>query len=360
MREFTIIDTVADASQSEFIVTANFNIREGSVDASTVKIYNVFYSSKHEDNVIKQEHCRKEITPKNLYANGKDIHIVLDNVNYKNKYYIVVNNIYDKLGRKLSFAYDKYISFDEDVLTKLNIIEPVNQSVHKSKNIKCKLEAISDVEAINEVDDSGIAFLNKYNANRLTIEIATNNEFFASDKIVIFNLDNKIAIVYKEQDFDGNILESRVDFDAGSFDNRIIADLKTSVTNSYKYSIDFDPEDPFKFTLLFAKDDQYFIRARLEKDAEIIGDYSDVITFIVKSESLFNKEESYMDSLLYSDSLFVESYEPYKIISKSDEGFTDEDFYIEFNKPVRIEQNADTTEDGLVYLGKCILIRRKL
>ena len=47
-------------------------------------------------------------------------------------------------------------------------------------------------------------------------------------------------------------------------------------------------------------------------------------------------------------------------MSKTDESCTDQEFYIEFNKPVLLSKDMLEDKDGLKYIGKAYLIRRDL
>ena len=85
-----------------------------------------------------------------------------------------------------------------------------------------------------------------------------------------------------------------------------------------------------------------------------------MISFIVKSESLLDPTESYMEDMLFSDAIFADEYKELELLSKTDESCTDQEFYIEFNKPVKLDKDMLTTEDGMIYIGKAYLIRRDL
>ena len=81
---------------------------------------------------------------------------------------------------------------------------------------------------------------------------------------------------------------------------------------------------------------------------------------MVISESPIDSTESYMDDMVFSDVLFDDGTKSLELVSKTDEACTDQEFYMEFNKPVKLNKDMLTTDDGLIYVGKAYLIRRDL
>ena len=100
----------------------------------------------------------------------------------------------------------------------------------------------------------------------------------------------------------------------------------------------------------------------MERTETYFGEWSDTVTFMVKSDSLLDPSDVYMDSMLFSESLFAEEFIPLEVVDSTDVGFTGDEFYLEFNKDIVVPEEAMTkvTNDGLVCIGKCILIRRDL
>ena len=51
-----------------------------------------------------------------------------------------------------------------------------------------------------------------------------------------------------------------------------------------------------------------------------------------------------------------------EIVNKSDVGKTNQEFYIEFNKNIKIEETEESqyTKDGLLYIGKTFMTRSDL
>lgn len=331
MNEFTIIDICADPNNKTFIATANFSIKEDTVNNRNIKIYEV------------KETGKKEV-PCELSVNGKDIKIKIDH-SINSEYYIIISNLYDKLGRKLFFAYDKYIRFANEVQTKLSIDLPINQFVSKSKNVEFKI-AISDLDTQIEeaVDKSDIAIF--------VLEIATTPNFFDSETVKISRNDGKYFALYT--DINGSTYVEEI-LDSSSI-------VEASVSNNSKYCVSNLNISlaTLAFTLSFSKDDQYYVRSRVENSIEAIGDNSDIVSFIVKAESLLNKEESFMDSILFSDELFKEPYTPLEVLNKTEDSYTNDEFYMEFNKPILILDDSIVDAEGLVYIGKCTLVRRDL
>lgn len=343
MNEFTIIDIYADANNKTFTATASFNIKEDTINSKNIKIYEVSYSFKDTETGQVKEVFKKEV-PCELSVNGKDIKIKIDH-SIKSEYYILISNLYDKLGRSLFFAYDKYIRFINEVQTKLSIDLPTNQFVSKSKNVEFKI-AISDLDTQieEEVDKSDIAIF--------VLEIATTSNFFNSETIKISRSDGKYFALYTS-------------VDGGTFTEEIVnlnSVAEVSVSNNSKYhvsNLSVNLKD-LTFTLSFNKDEQYFVRSRVENSLESIGDNSEVVSFIVKAESLLDKEESYMDTMLYSEELFKEPYIPCEMLNKTEDAYTNNEFYMEFNKPVLITNDSLVDSEGLIYIGKCTLVRRDL
>ena len=64
--------------------------------------------------------------------------------------------------------------------------------------------------------------------------------------------------------------------------------------------------------------------------------------------------------MLFSDVIFDEGYKELKVMSKTAESCNDQEFYIEFNKPVLLSKDMLEDKDGLKYIGKAYLIRRDL
>lgn len=324
--DFSVTETFADFSNKTITICTNFIIDKTTVNFNTVKF---FITIDGKNNLL---------TDYVLTCDGKNIKIELDEYPYENdEFYIYINGVRDRLGRELNEPYMKTVIFSPNIATKLIIQAPENQAAIKSKKIHVEVTILDDDEyTLKLIDDtsdivlfseSDLNEMLELSVNTVRLEISTDNKFYKKEWILFGEHDAVSSNPYK-----------------------VSADNIARIGNT------------LSFDLMFFEDQQYFIKARLEsrENEHYFGCWSDVITFMVKSESLLDPTESYLEEMLFSDVIFDDGYKDLKLISKTDESCTDQEFYMEFNKPVRIDKDMLRTDDGLIYLGKGYLIRRDL
>jgi hypothetical protein len=319
--QFSIIDISSNYSTNSFLINTNFSVDPDTINKDNIKI-----------SIIKDE---KQIAIDTfmLVPEGKNIIVKFDDYAYADQqFFIYINNLKDKLGRVQHVPYDKFIKFTPNIPTQLNITTPLDQFASKTKAIHIEVAILGDGNNTIQVGDaSDIAIFNEDGSFadniKMHLEIGTDKSFLNSEYIHIY-------------------------------DNR------SESSNSYEVSVsNIDRlKNTMAFDLQVKKDTQYYIRARMERADTIFGEWSNTVTFMVKTESLLDPSDDYMHSMLFSESLFADEYEPLEVLSSTDVGFTGDEFYLEFNKDIVVPEEAKTkvTNDGLVCIGKCILIRRDL
>ena len=324
--DFSVTETTANFSNKTVTINTNFIVDKTTVTAETVKFF------------ITIDGENKLLTDYVLTCEGKSIKIELNDYPYENdEYYIYMNGVHDRLGRELHEPYMKTVKFSPNIATKLIIQAPEDQAAIKSKKVHVEVTILDDDEyTLKLIDDasdivlfseSDLTEMLELSQNVVRLQISTDKKFYKKEDIILEEHDSTSSNPYK-----------------------VTANNVARIGNT------------LSFDLLFFEDQQYFIRARLEsrEDEHFFGSWSDMISFIVKSESLLDPTENYMEDMLFSDVIFADEYKELKLLSKTDESCTDQEFYMEFNKPVKLDKDMLTTEDGMIYIGKAYLIRRDL
>ena len=324
--DFSVTESFSDFSSKSITIKTNFIVDDTTVTPETVKL---FITENGKNNLISDY---------TLSSESKTIKIeLLDYPDENDEYYIYVNGVRDRLGREFKYPYRQTISFSPNIATKLIIQAPENFAAIKSKRIHVETTILDDdnytLKLIDEPSDivifseSDLKDMFDLGDNAVRLEVSTDNKFYKKEHILFGQHECESSNIYK-----------------------VSADNVKRVGNT------------LSFDLILFSDKQYYIRARLEsrENEHYFGEWSDCVTFIVKSKDPMDATEKYLEEMLFSDVLFDEGYEELKILSKTDDSYTDQEFFIEFNKPVRIEKNMPTTEDGLIYLCKGHLIRRDL
>lgn len=324
--DFSVCETVANFSDKTVTIMTNFVL-----DATTITPENVKF-------FITIDGQNKLLTNYTLSCSGKNIMIELNEYPYEgDQYYVFVKGIRDRLGRELYEPYMKTVVFSPNIATKLIIQAPEDMAAIKSKRIHVEVTILDDDEyTLKLIDDasdivlfseSDLQEMLELSTNTVHLEVSTDNKFFKKEDIYLEEHSARSTNVYK-----------------------VSADNVARIGNT------------LSFDLMFFEDQKYFIRARLEskEDEHYFGCWSQPVGFMVKAESLLDDSERYMDEMLFSETIFDEGYKPVELVSKTDESTTDQEFYIEFNKPVKITKDMLTTEDGLIFLGKGYMIRRNL
>lgn len=286
-------------SLKKIIIQTNFTIDSATVNLENIKLYNII--GEKMDIVI----------PKQMYVEDSNIIIILDRYPRKDdQYYLIVKNLQDKLTRDLYTTYDRYITFDYETITKASIQMPIDQELFKTKDVEIKI-AISDENEETKYRfeiSSDIAFLNKD-----TIIFEDNcREPYLSDKE-----NYKVIGAIK----DGNVLNLLINF---------------------------------------KNDGQYYLRARAETSMFMVGSWSEIITFKVATITPVQDLTGYLDDFLLPNELFKEDFTELKLLNKTFDATTNQDFYIEFNKKIKFIQDLESkySPEGLLYIGKAYLTRR--
>ena len=324
--DFSVCETVANFSDKTVTIMTNFVLDRTTITPENVKFF------------ITIDGQNKLLTNYTLSCSGKNIMIELNEYPYEgDQYYVFVKGIHDRLGRELYEPYMKTVVFSPNIATKLIIQAPEDMAAIKSKRIHVEVTILDDDEyTLKLIDDasdivlfseSDLQEMLELSTNTVHLEVSTDNKFYKKEDIYLEEHSARSTNVYK-----------------------VSADNVTRIGNT------------LSFDLMFFEDQKYFIRARLEskENEHYFGCWSQPVGFMVKAESLLDDSERYMDEMLFSETIFDEGYKPVELVSKSDESVTDQEFYIEFNKPVKITKDMLTTEDGLIFLGKGYMIRRDL
>ena len=324
--DFSVTETTANFSNKTVTINTNFIVDKTTVTTETVKFF------------ITIDGENKLLTDYVLTCEGKSIKIELNDYPYENdEYYIYMNGVHDRLGRELHEPYMKTVKFSPNIATKLIIQAPEDQAAIKSKKVHVEvtildddeytLKLIDDASEIVTFSDSDLSEMLELSYNVVRLEISTDKKFYKKETIIIDDHTATSSNVYK-----------------------VSADNIARIGNT------------LSFDLLLFDDKQFYIRVRLESrnDEHYFGMWSDFVGFRVKAEELLDSSESYLEEMLFSDVIFDEGYKELKVISKTDESCTDQEFYIEFNKPVLLSKDMLEDKDGLKYIGKAYLIRRDL
>lgn len=324
--DFSVCETVANFSDKTVTIMTNFILDRTTITPENVKFF------------ITIDGQNKLLTNYTLSCSGKNIMIELNEYPYEgDQYYVFVKGIRDRLGRELYEPYMKTVVFSPNIATKLIIQAPEDMAAIKSKRIHVEVTILDDDEyTLKLIDDasdivlfseSDLQEMLELSTNTVHLEVSTDNKFYKKEDIYLEEHSARSTNVYK-----------------------VSADNVARIGNT------------LSFDLMFFEDQKYFIRARLEskENEHYFGCWSQPVGFMVKAESLLDDSERYMDEMLFSETIFDEEYKPVELVSKTDESVTDQEFYIEFNKPVKITKDMLTTEDGLIFLGKGYMIRRDL
>lgn len=324
--DFSVTETFTDFSYKRITVNTNFIVDSTTITPDTVKLF------------IVEDGKNNLLTDYSLDSDGKNIKIeLLDYPDEEDKYYIFISGVRDRLGREFKEPYMKTVSFSPNIATKLTIQAPENQAAIKSKKIHVEVTILDDDNyTLKLIDDpSDIVIFSESNLKDMfdlgeqtvRLEVSTDNKFYRKEHILFGECDFESSNIYK-----------------------VSAENVKRVGNT------------LSFDLIVFSDRQYYIRARLElRDNEhYFGSWSDPVGFIVKAEDPMDATESYLEEMVFSDVIFDEGYKELEVVSKTDDSYTDQEFFIEFNKPLRIDKSMPTTEDGLIYLCRGYLIRRDL
>jgi hypothetical protein len=299
--QFCITDILPDLKTKTIVITTNFKVDASTINLNTVSLYD--YSAGNG-----------QLADYTLYVDGKSICIILkDFPGPGTKYYLKVTEIYDALNRKINYAYNDYIVFDNDVITDVEIITPGYRETFTQNIIDIKLK----------VKDSLADGLYK-------IQVSSDNTFFKS-----------LAVISC----------SAVDKTITSEDESLITISESEVTEEFitlKACVNYNG--------------QVYMRARAERSDHEVGRWSNLQPFTINTIPADSMDTTFLDQSLTTFDLFDDlNTEPLSISKKeSVVNIEDEMFFLEFNKEIALPEDYELTEDGYVCLGTIIGFRKEL
>lgn len=290
--QFSVIEVTTDLKTKTIIIATNFKVDPATVNLNTVSLYD--YSAGNG-----------QLTDYTLHVDGKNICIILrDYPGPGTKYYLKITDIYDALNRKINYAYNDYIVFENEVLTRTEVLSPGFREVFSQSTIDIKIK-------ITDPLDEG-----KYR-----IQISTDNVYF---KILT------------------TIICSATSSEIVSSDNvvQVVDDNSNSGELNFKANIDYNG--------------QLYIRARAEREDNEVGRWSETSSFTIHTIPVDSMDTTFLEESLTTFDLFPDesALEPLSINAKSNiANVTDGAFYIEFNKAIQLPKDYETNADGYVSLG---------
>lgn len=338
--KFSVAEASANFSTKTITVNTNFMVDATTVDTDTVK----FFITIDGENKLIEDY--------KLSCDNKNILIELNEYPEEtDEFYLFILGVRDRLGRELTEPYMKTINFSPNIATKLIIQAPANQAAIKSKKVHVEVTILDDdMYTLKLIDDSSDIVIFDINENGVEDDIAIYDE--ANIKDVLELSDNTVRL---EVSTDNKFFKS---------ESITFNEHDSTSTNVYKVRADNIARigNTLAFDLFVDKDRQFFIRARLESRnvEQYFGSWSEPVMFMVKSEELTNSSEDYLNEMLFTETIFEEEYEPVEVVSKTEYSYTDQEFYIEFNKPVLVLDEMLKDECGNIFIGKGYLIRRDI
>lgn len=330
----TGIDT--NFSKKTIIIETNFHVDANTVDLDTVRVYSI-------NNEVDIE------LPQTIKTKGKKIYVYLEDFPSPNEsYYLIVRDIKDKLGRVLADAFDKRIYFDFGSMGEVKIIEPKDQYLHTTKDEPIKIK---------------LAISNEDTETKYRFELSSDIAFFNKDSILINDnstIERPKNSIYKI----GEIIKDNITYAVDEKGNALIDENGTRVIDSSELTIN----------LSINKNSIFYLRARLEKSENYFSDWTNIVQFQTCYTTPLEDESGYLDDNVISNRKAFEDFLSYEdmfeeeeetapeILSKSEIGKTNQEFYIEYEKNLKlnITENSQYTKDGLLYIGKTFMTRRDL
>lgn len=291
---FNVTKIVGDFSNKTITIITNFAVDKTTVNKKNVKVV----TSESGTIVIYKLSVEKE----NIIITLKEW------PSLDHKYQVNVSDIKDMLGRDLISPLTKLIEFKADTKLRAEITYPKNnEAVIRQHNLV--------YFAIKQLNPDG------------TITVMPRPELHNSDELPNHTddselVDSKKAIVGVESD-----VKYHFEFSSDIAFFNVVKDY---------YS------ESFTDGLIELDNGQYYMRARIIEN-DMPGDWSPVITFIVVSEPneceniLSEAQKQYLDEVLAPVEFFLDDEEEMQIISRSANGETYPEFYIEFNKDIDID-----------------------
>lgn len=290
--QFSVIEVITDLKTKTIIIATNFKVDPSTVDLNTVSLYD--YSAG-----------TGQLTDYSLHVDGKNICIILrDYPAAGTKYFLKITDIYDALNRKINYAYNDYIVFDNEVLTQVEVLSPGFREVLTQNTIDIRIR-------ITDPLDDG-----KYR-----IQISTDNVYFKILTTIVSNATSDEIV---------------------SSDN-----IVTIIDNESK-------NGELKFKANIDYNGQLYIRARAERADNEVGRWSETSSFTINTIPADSMDTTFLEESLTTFDLFPDetALEPLEINEKSTiADVTDAAFYIEFNKDIKLPEDYKVDEDGYVTLG---------
>lgn len=330
----TGIDT--NFSKKTIIIETNFHVDANTVDLDTVRVYSI-------NNEVDIE------LPQKIKTRGKKIYIYLEDFPTPNEsYYLIVRDIKDKLGRVLTDAFDKRIYFDFGSMGEVKIISPKDPYLHTTKDDPIEIK---------------LAISNEDTETKYRFEISSDIAFFNKD-IILVNDSEAVEMPNNSIYELGEVSKDNIIYKTDEKGNEFIDENGVRVIESSELNVN----------LFVKKHGIFYIRARLEKTENYFSDWTEVVQFQtcytapIEDESgylddnVVSNREAFEDFLSYED-MFVEEEEVApSILNKSETGKTNQEFYVEYNKNIKLDitDESQFTEDGLLYIGKTFMTRRDL
>ncbi len=301
--QFCITDVIPDLKTKAIVVVTNFKVDASTVDYNTVSLYD------YKD-------TGSQIAEYDLHVDGKNICIMLKDYPAPNtKFYLKINDIYDALNRKINYAYNDYIVFNNDVTTEVAILSPGFRETFSNNEIDIELKIIDPLEE-----------------GTYRIQISTDNVFFKILSTITYNAtSDEIAI-----------------------DNEAVTVSEHSKT-----------EGRIKLKSIIDYNGQLYIRARAEREDSEVSRWSEISSFTLHTIPIDSMDTTFLDSSLTTFDLFPDEFElasaALEVNKKSNiVDITDRAFYLEFNKEIKLPENYETDEDGYVLLGTITGFRKGL
>lgn len=225
-------------------------------------------------------------TEYSVHVNMKTITIKFDDYPKFDTYYLKIEGIKDALQRSLSCFYSELIYFNSKIKDKLSILAPIHQETLNSKLVQFKVKSTEKLTPeyiyIVEVSDN-ISFV--HNVKKLTA--------------------NGVALLEKESESENDI--------------------------TFTAEMDFEG--------------QVFARARVHASEEIFSDWSEIISFNIITAHMDSLDTNFMEDYVNTQDIFDEisfrEIEPVEVLDKSELGTNDGVLYLEFNKDIKLPEQAE-------------------
>ena len=223
-------------------------------------------------------------------------------------YYVVkIDKIKDKLNRDLIHPISKDIVFSADTKLKVTIESPNNNEAVKQQH---NLVYFS----IKQVNPDGSTSIHPMpEPNPSTQELPESEEETGLSKEAVLEDESDVTYHFEFAS------------DIAFFD--IVKDYKSKYTNGY----------------ILLDNSQFYLRARVIQNG-MNGDWSDIITFTVVpdvsecDDILSEAKREYLDDIMAPVEFFLEPDEMLEMVSRSNNGVTYPEFFIEFNKDIDPEK----------------------